>query len=156
MILNSSDISLLKALQDNLSLSQIELAEIAGLSRSSCWRRIKEFEDAGLIKDRVTILDPAALGFQITVLLSVSMKEHTDENRKTFEGHVETLPEVMECFSVSGDWDYILQVVARDMADYNDFLNSKILLHPATRTASSSFTLRRVKYATALPLEGLS
>jgi len=152
MKLLKSDKIILKMLQADLLISQADLAEHAGMSRSSCWRRVKEFEDGGVISARVALLDPKKLGFQITVMLSVSMKEHTDENRLGFEQHVENLPQVMECYSVSGDWDYILQVVAKDMDEYNDFLNEKILQHKATRTASSSFTLRCVKYSTSLPV----
>jgi len=80
------------------------------------------------------------------------MVEHTDANRDSFEGHVQSLPEVTECYSVSGDRDYVLQVVVRDMDAYNDFINSEILHHPAVRSASSTFALRRVKYSTTLPL----
>ena len=91
-------------------------------------------------------------GFTIEVLLLVAMTEHSDENRRSFERHVSLLPEVMECFSVSGDRDYLLQVVARDMESYNEFLNAEILRHEAVQSASSTFVLRRVKYSTALPL----
>ena len=92
------------------------------------------------------------LGFGIEVLLLVAMTEHTDENRQSFERHVSTLPEVTECFSVSGDRDYVLHVVVRDMDRYNEFLNGEILKHAAVRSASSTFVLRRVKYTTALPV----
>ena len=84
--------------------------------------------------------------------LSVSMVKHSDRTRKDFEDHVQSLPEVMECFSVSGDRDYVLHIVSRDMESYNDFLNRHILDHPSVHSASSSFALRRVKYTTALPL----
>ena len=80
------------------------------------------------------------------------MKEHGDESRRSFERHVALLPEVMECFSVSGDRDYLLQVVARDMESYNQFLNAQVLRHETVQSASSTFVLRRVKYSTALPV----
>jgi Lrp/AsnC family transcriptional regulator len=80
------------------------------------------------------------------------MTEHTDENRQSFERHVALLPEVTECFSVSGDRDYVLHVVVKDMDSYNDFLNARILKHAAVRSASSTFVLRRIKYTTATPL----
>lgn len=147
-----SDLLLLDALQRNTSLSQIDLAEKAGMSRTSVWRRIKELEQAGLIEGNVALLNPRALGLQIHVLLSVSMVEHSDRTRRQFETHVETLPEVMECFSISGDRDYMLQIISKDMESYNTFLNTSILHHPSVHSASSSFALRRVKYTTALPL----
>ena len=150
--LNRSDFKLLQALQDDMTVSQIDLAERSGLSRTSVWRRIRELEEAGLIEGKVALLSAQKLGFQIHVLVSVSMNKHSVRTRQDFEDHVLTLPEVTECFSVSGDRDYQLHVVARDMETYNDFLNTKILDHPSVHSASSSFALRRVKYTTALPL----
>jgi Lrp/AsnC family transcriptional regulator len=150
--LSKSDRKLLQALQQDTTLSQIELADRSGLSRTSVWRRIRELEEAGLIEGKVALLNSRQLGFQIHVLLSVSMNKHSVRTRKEFEQHVQTLPEVTECFSVSGDRDYLLHIVARDMESYNDFLNTMILDHPSVHSASSSFALRRVKYTTALPL----
>lgn len=152
MHLSKSDQRLLDALQEDATRSQTELAEIAGLSRTSCWRRVRDFEAAGLIERQVAVLDPQRAGFHIQVLLSVAMTEHTDENRHDFERHVGILPEVTECFSVSGERDYVLHVVVRTMDAYNTFLNAQILKHPAVRSASSTFVLRRVKYTTKLPL----
>jgi Lrp/AsnC family transcriptional regulator len=151
MNLSVSDLKLLAALQENINLSQIDLAELSGLSRTSVWRRIRELEEAGVIESRVALLNSKALGLQIHVLLSVSMVEHSDKVRQSFEVHVEGLPEVMNCFSVSGERDYVLQIISRDMESYNDFLNTKILHHSSVRSASSSFALRRVKYTTQLP-----
>jgi len=151
--LTRTDRRLLAELQRDTTRNQGELAEIVGMSRTSCWRRIRDFEEAGLIQRQVALLDPKLAGFNIQVLLLVAMKEHSDENRQNFERHVSLLPEVMECFSVSGERDYLLQVIARDMDSYNDFLNAQILSHAAVRSASSTFVLRRVKYSTALPLE---
>ena len=152
MKLSKSDRRLLQVLQRDVTRSQADLAEEAGLSRSSCWRRIREFEKAGLIREKVALLDPKLAGFGIEVLLLVAMTEHTDENRREFENHVRRLPEVLECFSVSGERDYMLQVLAHDMDSYTDFLNTEILKHPAVRAASSTFVLKRVKYSTVLPL----
>ena len=152
MNLNRADYRLLDALQRDATQSQAELAEMAGMSRTSVWRRIREFIEAGLIERQVALLNPRAAGFQIHVLLAVAMTEHTDENRQSFERHVQALPEVTECFSVSGERDYLLHVVVRDMDAYNNFLNSQVLKHPAVRSASSTFALRRIKYTTRLPL----
>jgi Lrp/AsnC family transcriptional regulator len=80
------------------------------------------------------------------------MTEHTDENRHDFENHVRTLPEVTECYSVSGERDHVLHVLVKDMDAYNQFLNSQILKHPTVRSASSTFVLRRVKYTTQMQL----
>jgi DNA-binding Lrp family transcriptional regulator len=152
MKLSRTDRRLLNELQRDATRNQSELAELVGMSRTSCWRRIREFEEAGLIERQVAILNPKVAGFNIQVLLLVAMTEHTDRNRQGFERHVSMLPEVTECFSVSGDRDYVLHVVVQDMDTYNDFLNSQVLNHPAVRSASSTFVLRRVKYSTVLPL----
>ena len=120
------------------------------MSRTSCWRRIRDFEEAGLIERQVALLNAKKAGFHIHVFLLVALTEHTDENRHEFERHVALLPEVTECYSVSGERDYVLQVVVADMDSYTDFLNGRILKHPAVRSASSTFALRQVKYTTAL------
>ena len=151
MTLSNTDRNLLAALQQDVTLSQIELAERSGLSRTSVWRRIRELEESGVIESNVALLNPKELGLQIHVLLSVTMVKHSDKVRQSFESHVEGLPEVMECFSVSGERDYVLQIISRDMESYNEFLNSKVLHHPSVHSASSAFALRRVKYTTALP-----
>jgi Lrp/AsnC family transcriptional regulator len=153
MELSVADRKLLEALQQDVALSQIELAERAGLSRTSVWRRVRELEEEGVIADRVALLSPKSLGLQIHVLLSVTMVAHSDQVRQSFERHVEDLPEVMECFSVSGERDYVLQIISRDMESYNEFLNTRILHHDSVHSASSSFALRRVKYTTALPFQ---
>lgn len=150
--LTAADRRLLKALQRDVTRPQAELAELAGMSRTSCWRRMRDFEDDGLITSKVALLDPKLAGINIQVLLLVAMTEHSDENRLAFETHVRRLPEVTECLSVAGERDYMLHVMVADMESYTEFLNAEILKHPAVRSASSTFVLRRVKYATELPL----
>lgn len=150
--LSRSDRRLLDELQTDNSRNQAELAELAGMSRSSCWRRIREFEDSGLIERQVALLNPGLAGFTIQVLLAISMTEHTDENRQAFETHVNRLDAVTECFSVAGERDYVLHVVVADIDHYTEFLNHEILKHPTVRSASSTFVLRRVKYTTRLPM----
>ena len=154
MKLTRSDRRLLNELQRDNTRNQSDLAELAGMSRSSASRRIREFEDQGLIERQVALLDPRRAGFNIQVLLAVSMTEHTDENRLAFENHVNRLDEVTECFTVAGDRDYVLHVFAHDMESYTEFLNQEILKHPAVRSAGSTFVLRRVKYTTRLPVSG--
>jgi Lrp/AsnC family transcriptional regulator len=152
MKLSKADKRLLDALQQDVTRPQADLAEIAGMSRTSAWRRIRDFEKNGLIQGQVALLDPQKAGFHIQVLLAVAMTEHTDENRRSFEEHVDALSAVTECFTVAGERDYVLHVVVPDMETYTEFLQSKILKHPAVRSASSTFVLQRVKYTTMLPL----
>ena len=151
--LTHSERRLLDAMQKDTTLSQEDLAELSGKSRTSVWRWIREVEEAGVIDRKVALLNPRELGLQIHVLLSVSMNQHSARNRQAFEDHVQALPEVMECYSVSGDRDYVLLILSQDMEAYNQFLNTQILDHPSVHSASSSFALRRVKYTTALPLQ---
>lgn len=153
MQLTKSDRRLLDSLQQDATQSQSELAERSGMSRSSVWRRMRDFEESGLIQKQVAIVDPKQVGVNLQVLLAIAMTEHTDKNRQDFERMVDTLPEVTECFSVSGERDYVLQVLAPSMETYTDFLNEKILKHPAVRSASSTFVLRRVKYVTQIPIQ---
>ena len=152
MKLSSADKRLLDALQQDATRPQADLAEFAGMSRTSAWRRIRDFEEAGLIQGQVALLDPQKAGFHIQVLLAVAMTEHTDENRRSFEEHVTALPAVTECFTVAGERDYVLHVVVPDMETYTEFLQSEILKHPSVRSASSTFVLQRIKYTTMLPL----
>ena len=152
MKLSKADKRLLDALQQDVTRPQADLAEIAGMSRTSAWRRIRDFEKNGLIQGQVALLDPQKAGFHIQVLLAVAMTEHTDENRRRFEEHVDALSAVTECFTVAGERDYVLHVVVPDMETYTEFLQSEILKHPAVRSASSTFVLQRVKYTTMLPL----
>ncbi|MDJ0656047.1 MAG: Lrp/AsnC family transcriptional regulator [Xanthomonadales bacterium] len=152
MELNRSDRLLLAELQRDANRNQSELADVVGMSRTSCWRRIRDFEEAGLIERQVTLLNPRQAGFTIQALCLVAMTKHTDQTRDSFERHVSQLPEVMECYSISGDRDYLLQIIAKDMDSYNDFLNAQILRHEAVQSASSTFVLKRIKYSTELPI----
>ena len=154
MKLSSADKRLLDALQQDATRAQADLAEIAGMSRTSAWRRIRDFEESGLIRAQVALLDPQKAGFHIQVLLAVAMTEHTDENRRSFEQHITGLSAVTECFTVAGERDYVLHVVVPDMETYTEFLQSEILQHPSVRSASSTFVLQRIKYTTMLPLSG--
>lgn len=150
--LSDKDRKLLTALQKNAAISHADLAEQLGMSRSSCWRRIKELEDSGILRGTVAVLDAEAVGLQMHVMVSVVMTEHNDETKTSFESHVLTLPEVMHCYAVSGDRDYLLLVVTRDMKSYDAFLTKHILQHPHVRSAASSFALRQIKSKTDLPL----
>ncbi len=153
MQLTSSDLKLLDALQQDASMPQQELADIAGISKTSCWRRVRELEEAGIILKRTTLLDAKKLGMGIHVLVSVSMVAHEDKVREAFERHVLTLDGVIECHSVSGDWDYLLHVITDSIDTYNEFLNHELLSHDSVRSASSSFSLKQIKYTTRLPLK---
>lgn len=150
--LDAIDRRILSVLQVDASISNVELAEQVGSSTASVWRRIKALEQAGLLKATVRLLDPQLLGYGVNVLCNIRVRSHTRDVRRAFEEFVEARPEILECFSMSGDWDYLLRVVAADVTDYERFLMGVLLEHPSVGGASSHFALSMTKYSTALPL----
>jgi DNA-binding Lrp family transcriptional regulator len=149
---DETDRRLLRALQADAGLSQAALAELVGLSPASCWRRIQSLEMRGVLLKTVRLLDPARVGRGVNVLCHVRMNSHSPESRGSFERFVADRPEVMECYSMSGEWDYLLRVVVADVAGYEHFLMRDLLSHPRVATAASHFALGQVKYTTALPI----
>lgn len=152
MKLSKNDLAILIALQQDATVSHHDLAEKIGMSRSSCWRRIRDFSDMGLIKKTVALLSRRKLGLEIQAYLEVSMTEHNEDTKSRFENHIQNLPEIQQCFSVSGDKDYVLLVTTSTMDAYDRFLNAAILNHDTVRSAKSTFTLREVKNSTAYSL----
>ena len=150
--LDEIDRRILGHLQGDARISHAELARQVALSPTSCWRRVRALEEAGVITGQVALLDPAAVGVGVSVIASVSLREHHDENRAAFEGFVSDHPEIVECYSMTGERDYLLRVVVRDVEAYDRFLTRYLLHHPAVGSASSSFALRQIKYTTALPI----
>lgn len=146
------DRRILQALQKEGGLSSAELAERVGSSAASCWRRIKNLEAAGLLGPAVRLLNAEALGCKVNVLCNIRVRSHARDVRAAFEEFVRHRPEIMECFSMSGDWDYLLRVVAADVEDYERFLMRVLLEHPSVGGASSHFALALTKYTTALPI----
>ena len=150
--LDATDRKMLRILQRDASVSHAELAERVGASAASCWRRIKALEKNGYLKGPVRLLDPEKVGRGVNVLCNVRMRSHAKDARTAFETFVGKRPEIVECFSMSGDWDYLLRVVVADVADYNDFLMRTLLSHESVAGASSHFSLNLVKYTTELPV----
>ncbi len=149
---DETDRRLLRALQSDAGLSQAALADLVGISPASCWRRIQALEARGILLNTVRLLDAARVGRGVNVLCHVRMNSHAPESRGAFERFVADRPEVMECYSMSGEWDYLLRVVVADVAGYERFLMRDLLAHPRVATASSHFALGQVKYTTALPI----
>lgn len=150
--LDDMDRRLLAELQINGAISHVELAERIGSSTASVWRRIKALENSGILRQTVRLIDPHSLGYGVNVLCNIRVRSHAREVRRGFEQFVADRPEILECFSMSGDWDYLLRVVATDVSDYERFLMHILLEHPAVGSASSHFALSMTKYTTALPL----
>lgn len=150
--LDQIDQRIVKQLQADGSLSSAELAQTVGASSASTWRRIKALEASGVLGRTVRLVDAEVIGRGVNVLCNIRMRSHEAEHRDSFERFVDGRPEVMECYSMSGDWDYLLRIVASDVSDYNEFLMSTLLPHPSVAAGSSHFALALTKYTTALPL----
>jgi len=149
--LDSIDLNLLRALQTDASLSVGALAEQVNLSRSACWRRIKELEDRGIIRARVTLLDAEQLGMGVTVFALVRTNRHDELWLKNFTQTLDTTPEVLEFYRLSGDVDYLLKIAARDIKDY-DRIYRRLISKVDLLDVSSSFVMETLKSTTALPL----
>ncbi len=150
--LDSIDRQILEILQDDASLSSAQLAEKVGLSSSPCWRRIQRLEKTGVIRKRVALLDPAALGLGIVVFASVRLTAHGRQALPEFEAAVARFPDVMECYTVSGGQDYLLRVVTRDIHAYEIFLREQLLQLPSVAEVHSRIAITQVKYTTAMPV----
>lgn len=154
MHLDSYDRKILEALQQNARISNLELAELIGLSPSPCSRRVKHLEDSGLISQYVTLLNPNLLALKLTALLHISMDRHVPERFARFEAQIQAYPEVLECYLITGQSaDYLLKVVVADIEAYHDFLMGKITCLEGVSGVHTSFVLRRPVERTTLPLQ---
>lgn len=152
IVLDATDRRILAVLQDDASMSVAEVGERAGVSQTGCWKRIKRLERAGVIARRVAVLDRERLGLGVTVFVAVRTAHHSDEWLQTFAEGVARIPEVVEFYRMSGDIDYLLKVVARDIADY-DRIYRKLTKVAPLHDVSSSFAMQEIKSTTALPLD---
>lgn len=115
------DLKILSCLQKDGSISQRDLADRVGLSQNACWRRLQRLNASGLISGTRTVIDLAALGLDLTVFVMIRTHHHSKEWTDDFRKHVERLPEVIDFYRIGGDWDYLVKVVTRGMAGYDDF-----------------------------------
>jgi DNA-binding Lrp family transcriptional regulator len=150
--LDALDRRILRVLQGRADISQAELAEKVAASPASCWRRVKALEAQGVLRNSVRLLDPFAIGCGLDVICQVRMKAHDPRVRQDFERFVAKHDQVMECLSMSGEWDYLLRVVVGDVRDYEAFLMGELLAHPGVANTASHFALKRVKYTTSMPV----
>ncbi len=153
---DSIDLRILSELQQDASLSNAEIARRVGLSVSPCWRRIQRLDKAGMIRARVALLDPGRLGLGVTVFESVKLSSHGRQALPEFEEAIRRYPEVVECYTVTGEVDFILRVLTRDMQSYERFLRDHLLQLPHVAEVHSTIALTQVKYTTAIPLDLVS
>ena len=149
--LDRIDLRILELLQRDCTLSIAEIGTVAGLTATPCWKRIKRLEAAGIIRERVAILDRDALGLGVTVMVSIRTSNHNDAWLTKFTEGVALIPEVVEFYRMSGDIDYLLKIVARDIGDY-DRIYRKLTTVADLHDVSSSFAMQEIKSTTALPL----
>jgi DNA-binding Lrp family transcriptional regulator len=150
--LDGIDRRILKTLQGNARIRNVELAEAVGLSPSPCLRRVRALESAGVIKGYVTLVDQNQVNLPVSVFVSVTLEKQIEPVLEVFEEHVRQRPEVMECYLMTGDADYLLRVVTADLAAYERFLLNHLTRIPGVASIKSSFALKQVTYRTALPL----
>ena len=152
MNLDPIDKRILTELQRNGRVSNVDLAEAVGLSPSPCLRRVRDLENAGVVDRYAAILDQAAAGYALSVFVQVTLERQIETALEAFEHVVAERPEVMECYLMTGDADYLLRIVVPDVAAYEGFLKNHLTRIQGVSSIKSSFALNRVKYETALPL----
>ena len=152
--LDAIDRRILAALQENARIANTELAAAVGLSPAPCLRRVRALEEDGVIRKHVSLVNPGAVGLPVSVFVCISLERQVEEALKRFERVILARPEVMECYLMTGDADYLLRVVCADLAAYERFVLDHLTKVPGVSSIRSSFALKQVKYSTALPLLG--
>ena len=152
--LDTIDKRILQALQGNGRATYDELAAGVGLSASATLRRVKRLEDAGVIAGYVALVAPEKVGLGLTAYINVRLAKHSPQRSPVdaFAAAVQAWPEVVECAALTGDMDYLLRVLARDMTHYSHFIMDSLLKHPSVQDCKTSFMMRRLKGTTAVPL----
>ncbi len=152
MKLDEIDVKILHHLQREARISNVELANRVGLSPAPCLRRVRALEEAGVIRKYVALLDPRALNLNVTVLVQVSLDRQVAERFQMFEHAIRERPEVLECDVTTGPSDFLLRVVVKDVAAYEQFQREFLSRIESVSSTNSSFALKQVKYYTELPL----
>lgn len=152
--LDRIDLKILQVLQENGRLSNVELSERVALSPSPCLRRLKQLEDMGIIRRYAALLSPVPLRLGLQVIIRVST-DKSAQSRQDFESAVHTWHEVLYCFALTGEADYLLHAFFTDMNAFSHFVLDVLLSHEGVQDAKSSFVLKEIKHTTALPLAHL-
>jgi len=149
--MDRTDRKILDLLQQDASLPVAEIAERVGLTSTPCWRRIQNLEKSGVLSKRVALLDRQSLDLGVDVFVAVRTNEHNSKWLDSFDKAISAFPEVVECYRMSGEIDYLMRVVVRDIATYDEFYQ-RLIKKLKLSDVSSSFAMERIKYTTALPL----
>ena len=148
----AQDVAIMSALQHDASLSTGALAERLNSSQSPIWRRINRLEEGGVVQRRVALLDRAALGMEIVVFATVNLTQTGRKNLLAFENEVEAYPEVVECYTMAGIWDYVLKIICKDVRHYKDFITNTLLSGDLVRDMHSHIAVTEIKNTPELPL----
>lgn len=152
MDLDDSDRRILRAIQAQPDITMRDLGEAAGLSHSPCWRRLQRLQAGGAVSPRRFVIDPEAVGFEILVLCFVKISHHQRDRLRAFEEAVQAVPEIMQCHSLSGEYDYVLQVIATSVRHYEAVVKNALVELPNVQAINTSFTLKRVKHSLNVPV----
>jgi len=154
--LDKLDQAILRCLQENGRETYDVIGAQVGLSSSAVLRRVKRLEEAGVIDRYVALVKPETVGLGLTAYLNVRLEKHSETHKRNpmdlFRASVQTWPEVVECAALTGEMDYLLRVVVRDMGHYSRFIMDTLLKHPSVQDCKTSFVLDRVKATTAVPI----
>ena len=150
--IDAIDRQILENLQNDARMRNVELAEKVGLSPSPCLRRVGNLEETGVIRGYATLVDAEAVGLPVSVFVSVTLEKQIEKTLEKFEKEIRARPEVMECYLMTGEADYLLRVVTADLGAYERFLIEHLTRIPGVASIKSSFALKQVAYRTALPI----
>ena len=150
--LDATDWRILALLQEDARISNVDLAKAVGLSPSPCLARVRALEEAGFIRRYVSLLDPQRVGLMVSVFIQVALEKQVESALDVFERAIRDRPEVMECYLMTGESDYLLRVVVPDLQALERFILNLLSRVPGVGNIRSSFALKQVKYQTALPL----
>lgn len=151
--LAKQDITILRILQRDASKTSSEIAETLNMSQSPCWRRINRIEQVGIVRKKVAILDREKLGMELVVFTTVNLSITGRQQLEEFESSVSDFPEVVECYTMTGVWDYMLKIITRDIRHYESFVRERLLSLPMIGETHSHIAVTEIKNTTELPLE---
>jgi len=152
MLLDEIDLKILKYLQEHARLSNVDLADRVGLSPAPCLRRVRALEEGGVIRKYVALLDHTTLNLSVTVFVQITLDLQVEDRLEIFENAIMKLPEVLECYLMTGDADYLLRVVVPDVSSYERFLRDALTRIESAAGIKSSFALKQIKFFTGLPM----
>ncbi|MDW5498865.1 Lrp/AsnC family transcriptional regulator [Serratia proteamaculans] len=155
MALSTTEMKILKLLQDDARVTNQELAEKIGMSASPCWRKVRKLEEDEVIQGYRAVLNRKKIGLGVMVFVRVSIDSHSEAEAKKFEEEVTSLDDVVACYSIGGDADFLLQVVASDLDSYADFAMSVVRRLPGIKEMQSMFVLKEIKPLVTYPIKKL-